>query len=130
MAREQPPTTRPPGSVQLAELRVTSPAGAPAAVLGVAGEIDAANAGGVRQRISELIEAGVELVIVDLRSLDHLGAAGLGVLAGGASRLRQRGGDLVLVRPERGPISRVLRLTGIDSALAVYRSPREALANS
>lgn len=98
-----------------------------AAVLALRGELDASGAGRVRERISGLVDRGVEMLVVDLRDLSFLGATGLGVLAGGAARLRQRRGSLVLVPPASGAIPRMLSLTGLDQVLEMAESPGQAL---
>ena len=115
------------GLLQIAEARVPVGDDRRGVVIGLQGELDVATVAPVRERIAALVDDGTRIVVVDLRGVTFLGATGLGVLAGAASRLRRHGGELALVRPERGPIARVMRLTGMDQALPVHLSPRDAV---
>jgi anti-sigma B factor antagonist len=90
-----------------------------AVVVGVHGELDLATAPELRSGLVELIEhQGASTLIIDLRSLDFIGATGLGVLVEAQRRLRRRGGTVVLTDPT--PIARrVLDLTGLNKAFQV-----------
>ncbi|HET6794724.1 MAG TPA: STAS domain-containing protein [Acidimicrobiales bacterium] len=116
-----------PALLDVDEHRCASTLGVPTAVLSLRGEMDADGAGPLRDRINELAGEGVGLVVADLREVSFLGATGLGVLAGGAARLRRGGGDLVLVLTHEGPVARVLALTGVDQAVSVFSTPQEAV---
>jgi anti-sigma B factor antagonist len=96
-------------------------------VLIVRGEVDVATAPRFRQALVELAEQGRDLVAVDLDEVDFIASTGLGVLVGGLKRARTGGGDLVLVctRPR---ILRVLEMTRLDRAFAVYSSVADAAA--
>jgi len=84
-------------------------------VLLLTGEVDVATAPRLAEALHALAGRRVE---VDLRGVELLGAAGLGVLAGASGQLRQAGGDLRLARP-RPLVARCLTITRLDALLAV-----------
>jgi len=88
-------------------------------VLLLCGAVDICTAPRLADALGELAGRRVE---VDLRDVDLLGAAGLGVIAGASQRLRQAGGDLRLARP-RPLAARCLTLTRLDGLLAVEGPP-------
>jgi anti-sigma B factor antagonist len=96
------------------------------AVLRVAGEVDALTAPMLREQILELATKGAVHLIADLGHVDFLDAAGLGVLVGGAKRLREAGGSLALVITTPR-ILRIFQITGLTKALAAQRSVADAI---
>lgn len=75
------------------------------------GELDAHTAPVLRRRLTELLEAGDD-VVVDLSAVTLLGAAGGRVILDTQRRWHGCGGRLHLVRPS-APVARVLRLLGV-----------------
>jgi anti-sigma B factor antagonist len=97
------------------------------AVVSVAGEVDVYRAPRVRAVLTERIDRGSRLVVVDLRQTTALDATGLGVLVGGHKRVRARRGALVVVtRQDR--VLRQFRSTGLTRVLPVRPTLDQALA--
>jgi anti-sigma B factor antagonist len=92
----------------------------------VAGEIDIATAGRLRERVAELAASGLPL-IVGLDQVTFIDATGLGVLVGAARRATAHGGSLrvVCARPQT---RKLFRLTGLDRHLRLSATWAEALA--
>ena len=66
------------------------------AVLRVVGEVDLYTAPALRERLAELVAAGVTNVILDTGGVTFLDSSGLGVLVGSHKRLRAHDGSLAL----------------------------------
>lgn len=97
------------------------------AVLRVDGEIDLYTAPLLRERLVDLLAAGVKHVVIDTSGVTFLDASGLGVLVGGLKRLRAHGGSLALVS-DQDRIVRLLRLTGLSRFFPPYATVADAIA--
>jgi anti-sigma B factor antagonist len=84
-------------------------------VISVTGELDIATAEQAYSYISEVIDARMAPISVDLSGLTFCDASGLGVLARISRHARQAGRQLMLtsVRP---PLLKIMRITGLDRA--------------
>ncbi len=80
------------------------------------GEFDAYTAAALRESLAELIGTGAHHIVVDLRDLSFMSAAGLGVLVGAAKHLRREDGTLVL-RFAQPDVRRLIEITGLTSVL-------------
>ena len=89
------------------------------AVVVVGGEEDVYTAPQLREGLLELIDAGVEHVVVDLGGVDFLDSTGLGVLVGALKRLRTVGGSFGLVF-DREPLLKIFRITALDQVFPLY----------
>lgn len=101
-----------PDSVSVAYRR----AGAGAEVVEVQGEVDVATAPHLDQGLSDLIDHQGNLsVVIDLREVAFMDAAGLAVLAKARQRIQAKDGALALADPPRH-VRRVLEVTGMAGA--------------
>jgi anti-sigma B factor antagonist len=96
-------------------------------VVRASGEIDVATAPELRERLTELIDAGTTRLIVDLEDVDFIDSTGLGVLVGSARRARETGGDvrLVCTNPR---ILKVFQATGLHEVFAIGSTLDETVA--
>lgn len=106
-------------------VEVTEQAGIP--ILGIRGEVDVSSAPRLRQSLVELANEGRAWAVIDLDHVEFLDSIGLGVLVSGLRRFRTMGGDLLLSCTQRR-ILRVLEITRLDRAFAVYDSVAAAVA--
>jgi anti-sigma B factor antagonist len=97
-------------------------------VLEVSGEVDVYTAPALRDRITDLLDAGQQLLIVDLAGVEFLDSTGLGVLVAGLNRAREVGGSLALVCPQER-VLKLFRITGLDEVFTVHSTVEEALAS-
>ena len=104
----------------------TTQVGADAYVVSVAGELDIATAGRLREELELAIGRGARRVIVDLIGLTFIDSVALGVLTEGARRLRADGGVCVVVSQDPR-ILRVFEITGLDRIFRIERSLAEAV---
>jgi anti-sigma B factor antagonist len=75
-------------AAMLLDLHVTTSGSS--TVVEVAGEIDVASAPELRHCLQQTIDAGSQQPVVDLRHVEFIDSAGLGVLIGAQRRLRPR----------------------------------------
>lgn len=71
--------------------------------------------------------AGSDRVVVDLAAVTFLCSAGLGMLVKASKSLHERGGGLVLARPQPS-IARLLRMVGLSGVLPVHPTVEAAAA--
>jgi anti-anti-sigma factor len=83
----------------------------------LAGELDAATAGHVREVLATVSGDGHRDVVVDLRRVVFVDGEGIGVLVHAARRARAAGGHIRLVAPN-GSITSALHQTGLQELLA------------
>lgn len=96
-------------------------------VVAASGEIDVATAPALRDRLTELVEAGSTRLVVDLEDVDFIDSTGLGVLVGGARRARAEDGDLRLVCTNTR-ILKVFAATGLDEVFSIRATVDDAVA--
>lgn len=98
-------------------------------VLLAQGEVDIATTSQLRDRLSDLIARGHRQIIVELDTVAFPDSTGLGVLFGHLKRLRQDGGDLVLVCTQLR-LRKIFRITGLDKLFRIYDSVEAAIITS
>lgn len=98
-------------------------------VLEVAGEVDVYTAPTLRDRITDLLDAGQRRLVVNLATVEFIDSTGLGVLVGALNRAKDLGGRLDLVCPQER-VLKLLRITGLDEVFSVYRAVDDAIADS
>lgn len=97
-------------------------------VVELRGDHDLSTAAGIRDQLTELVEAG-QSVVVELGLVSFMDSTVLGALLGGLRRARERDQDfaLVIAADTEPAVRRVFELTGLFRAFPVYASREEAL---
>lgn len=95
-------------------------------VVHVAGEIDIASAGTLRERVALLLSQGSTDLVVDLTEVSFMDSTGLGLLVGTLKRVRLAGGRLVLVVPSE-KLLKVFRITGLTQVFTIHGTLDAAL---
>jgi anti-anti-sigma factor len=90
------------------------------AVVSLPGEIDVTNAAEVLALITAVLAPGVTVVVADLTATRFCDSAGLRHLLLAHRQAVRGGARLRLVIPPRGPVGRVVELTGINRHVPVY----------
>ncbi|WP_019146474.1 STAS domain-containing protein [Aeromicrobium massiliense] len=94
----------------------------PFAMVTVGGDLDVASAEPFRSFLHELVRDDTHDVIVDLRRLDFLDAAGLSTLVDARLRL-VRGGRQLWVTCDQPRILRLFEICGLHETFDVYPHP-------
>lgn len=96
-------------------------------VVAVGGEIDVYTAPKLRDKITELVGAGVYDLVIDLADVEFLDSTGLGVLVGGLKKVRAHDGSLALVC-NQDRLLKIFRITGLAKVFTIHEDQSSALA--
>jgi anti-sigma B factor antagonist len=99
-------------------LRASVTTGESGPLIVVRGEVDLTNAAELSELVTGQLADGTLHLTVDVGGLDYADTAGIRVFLLAAKALRQRGGDLVLLRPQR-TLARILDILGAEEVLAI-----------
>lgn len=91
-------------------------------------EIDVTTAGQLRAVLLGATDAVHPMVVVDMTRTVFCDVSGLHTLLRAYKRAVSKGGDLRLVVPADGAVSRVIHLTGLDRLIPCFSSLASALA--
>src|SRR3954452_18601933 len=97
-----------------------------AQVLELSGELDAASAPALRERLAEGATRGGGPLVIDLTSLIFIDSTGLSVLLNARRRLTRRGRDFGVVCPT-GHVRRILEVTKLLDTLGCYATREQAV---
>jgi anti-anti-sigma factor len=97
-------------------------------IVRIVGDVDAANAAGVRDDISRLLTNHHMGLVLDLSQTRYLDSAGIQMLLDLSERLRSRGQSLSLYVTREQPLRLTLSLFELERAFPVADSLEEALA--
>ena len=84
----------------------------------LAGEIDIATAGRVRDALIAISNGGENKVVVDMTNVTFMDSTGLAALVGPLKRFRSVNGGIVLRSPTRG-VKKVLEITGLHRVFTI-----------
>jgi len=96
-------------------------------LVAVRGEIDIFTAPEFKERVTGAIDAGREIVIVDLTATTFVDSSSLGVLIAAHRRLVQRDGRLIVACAAPAVLN-TFKITGLDAVLEVVKDRDAALA--
>lgn len=96
-------------------------------VVAVRGEIDIFTAPEFKSLISGAIEAGHDIVIVDLGEATFIDSSSLGVLISAHRRLGLRDGRLIIAC-DVTEVRKTFTITGLDAVLEIVDTRKDALA--
>jgi anti-sigma B factor antagonist len=96
-------------------------------IVAVGGEIDVYTAPKLRDKITELVAAGVYDLVIDMEKVEFLDSTGLGVLVGGLKKVRAHDGSLQLVC-NQDRLLKIFRITGLAKVFVIHETADAALA--
>jgi anti-sigma B factor antagonist len=96
-------------------------------VIRLSGEIDMLTTPALRAKVTEELQGGPSVLVLDMLSVDFLGSSGLALLVEALDESRTRSVALRLVANSR-PVSRPLQATGLTDLFDMYPSVEDALA--
>lgn len=95
-------------------------------IVTVGGEIDVYTAPKLRDKITELVNAGNHTLLIDLEKVDFLDSTGLGVLVGGLKKVRAQQGSMELIC-NQDRLLKIFRITGLAKVFTIHDSEATAL---
>ena len=96
-------------------------------ILDVVGEIDVYTAPRFKEAVNDVIASGQLHLLVNMERVTYMDSSGFGTLLSATKRLRPEGGSIGLVKCNN-PITRMLRITRLDTIFGTYASEDEAVA--
>lgn len=96
-------------------------------VITLSGRADLTTVAQLRELITALLSRGTARLVIDATELSSADSVAIRTLVLAALTLKDRGGGLVLLRPQR-PVARMLALVGADQVITVDAVPRTTLA--
>jgi anti-sigma B factor antagonist len=111
------------------EARVDAEQRGGVAVATVEGEVDASNADWAGSRLRRLLTNRSHALVVDLSATTHLDSAGIAMLFQLAADMRVHQQELRVVLAG-SPVERMVSLTGLHQAAAVYATVDDAVAGA
>lgn len=128
------------------EITVTQEQGrVPVTVLGVAGNTDSASADEFEKKVMEVIDAGARFLVLDLSKVPYMSSAGLRVLQGIFTKLRELSGSesnedtyrkiadgsfqsphLKIINPTK-EVLEVLKMSGFDMLVSIEKNLNTAV---
>src|SRR5690242_9366236 len=99
-------------------LRMSVSAGERGPLITLSGEADITNAAELSELITAQLSGGTRHLAIDVAGLAFADSASVHVLVAAARTLNERGGGLLLLRPQR-PISVVLQLIGVSELITI-----------
>ena len=97
-------------------------------VVAVGGEIDVYTAPKLRDKITELVNAGHHRLLIDMEKVEFLDSTGLGVLVGGLKKVRAHDGSMELVCSQ-DRLLKIFRITGLAKVFTIHDSEASALGS-
>jgi anti-sigma B factor antagonist len=95
-------------------------------VVKVEGELDLASAPSLKWALTDVLEASVTHIVVDLAPVTFIDSTALGVLVGFSRGLT--GGARLAISGAEGDVLNIFELTGLDSTFEMFTTLDEALA--
>lgn len=95
-------------------------------IVALSGEVDIYTAPQFKECMLELLDAGVDRLVVDLSGVTFIDSTALGVLIGGVRRVHSADGAMALVVSSRA-VERVLSITGLDRVFTIHATRAAAL---
>lgn len=92
------------------------------------GYLDSSTFPKLQEHLTELLQQGHHYYLLDLKDLDYISSAGLGVLMGMLRDVREHKGDLKIVNMSE-KIERVFNLLGFSRLMKVYNDEAAALGS-
>jgi anti-sigma B factor antagonist len=75
--------------------------------------------------IYELVEKGKNKIVLDLSKVNWMNSAGIGLIVGGLTTIRNSGGELKLACPS-GKVKKLFDLTNLSSIVGTYNTVQQA----
>ena len=102
----------------MSTLRAAVSAGESGPLIMLSGETDIATVAELSELVTAQLAGGTVHLTIDASGLSFADSASVRVLVLAARTLKERGGGLVLLRPQQG-VARMLEITGADQMITV-----------
>jgi len=107
-------------------MEITTEKGTNCVIIAVKGKVDAVTSPAFEKSLSELIEKGETILLLNLSALDYISSAGLRSILATAKQLKAKNGKLLFFGLQ-GPVKEVFKISGFGSIFKIFESAEEAL---
>ncbi len=97
-----------------------------AVVVSIKGRVDATTAPELETYLSDQIDSGGNIIILNMTELDYISSAGLRVALLTAKKLKGQQGDLMLAGLQ-GPVQEVFEISGFTAIFNMFETEEAAL---
>jgi anti-sigma B factor antagonist len=97
-----------------------------AVVVSIKGRVDTVTASELERCLSELIDRGENLLILNMTDLDYISSAGLRVVLSAAKKLKVKQGDILLTGL-LGVVKEVFEISGFSTIFKIFDTEEDAL---
>lgn len=97
-----------------------------AVVVSIKGRVDTVTASELERCLSELIDRGENLLILNMTDLDYISSAGLRVVLSAAKKLKVKQGDILLTGL-LGVVKEVFEISGCSTIFKIFDTEEDAL---
>jgi len=95
-------------------------------LLAVSGRIDAMSAPEFEKQMSEIIDHGKQLLVIDMSQLEYISSAGLRSFLVIAKKIKAASGQMKLCAMQ-DPVKEVFEISGFDAIIPVCKTVTEAM---
>lgn len=95
-------------------------------ILRLLGRIDASSSSVLQEKLTALFNEKRYVILLDFSNIDYLSSAGLRVLLSFTKKCKEKGGRLGIFSINED-VMEVIKLTGFDKILNIYKKEKEAL---
>ena len=96
-------------------------------ILDISGEIDIYTTSQFKEAVNKIIATGQKHLVINMERVTYMDSSGFGTLLSAQKRIRPEGGTINLVKCN-SPITRMLRITRLDTIFGAYISEEDAMA--
>ena len=107
-------------------LSITTTSHGSCVILALAGHLDGNTAPELARQVQQLVAEGMYNLIVDLKEVDFMSSAGLGVFMGEINRVREKQGDIRLLHPN-ATVRRLIEVMGFTHLFQIFDSEAKVL---
>jgi anti-sigma B factor antagonist len=97
-------------------------------VFAAGGEIDYAASPLLHEHIARYLNARARHLVIDLSAATFIDSTAIGVLMGAAGSLHEACGGTLAVVCVHGNVLKIFEISGLQAAIAIYRTREEALS--
>lgn len=84
------------------------------------GDIDIYSVASFKSKINEILDTGVNELIIDLKGVEYVDSSGFGALLGATKRVRPNGGKIILTGCSES-VARLMKITQLDTIFEMYK---------
>lgn len=98
------------------------------AIISLKGNLDAETAPKFASKINELVQSGTPVIICNMKELEYIASAGLGVIISANEALKKKNGSVILTEMS-DKVLKIFKMLGFDTLFTIEKDNQSALGN-